>query len=223
MGPEQHDFLSLVIIAWPGLQKGVLLTLRLAALVVVVTLVLGLITAVVMVYGGRWTRAVLRIYVDFIRGVPALAIIFSIYYLLPLAGLQLGELESAAAALSVFFTAHVTEVARGALQSVPRGQEDAAKAVGLWFLQRLAYVVFPQAMRRFLPPWVNVVVEIIKGTALVSLLGIVDLMLATQQVVGRTFEAMLFYGVAVAIYVVINATLSNFSRLLERRFSYLDR
>ncbi len=69
----------------------------------------------------------------------------------------------------------------------------------------------------------NVVVEIIKGTALVSLLGIVDLMLATQQVVGRTFEAMLFYGVAVAIYVAINATLSNLSRMLERHFAYLER
>lgn len=220
---EERDFLSLVIVAWPALQKGVLLTLQLAAVVVAITLVLGVATAVVMVYAGRWTRGVLRLYVDFIRGVPALAIIFSIYYLLPFAGLQLREFDSAAVALAVFFTAHVTEVARGALESVARGQEDAAKAVGLWFMQRLAYVVFPQAMRRFLPPWMNVVVEIIKGTALVSLLGIVDLMLATQQVVGRTFEAMLFYGVAVAIYVLINATLSNLSRMLERRFAYLDR
>ncbi len=71
-----------------------------------------------MVYGGRWTRLVLRVYVDFIRGVPALAIIFSIYYLLPLIGLQLRELTAAALALSVFFTAHVTEVARGALEIV---------------------------------------------------------------------------------------------------------
>jgi polar amino acid transport system permease protein len=223
MEPVPHDALSLIVTAWPALQKGVLLTLRLAALVVAITLVVGVATAVAMVYGGRWTRGLLRLYVDFIRGVPALAIIFSIYYLLPFAGLQLREFEAAAVALSVFFTAHVTEVARGALESLPRGQDDAAKAVGLWFPQRLAYVVFPQAVRRFLPPWMNVVVEIIKGTALVSLLGIVDLMLATQQVVGRTFEAMLFYGVAVAIYVVINATLSNLSRMLERRFSYLDR
>ena len=223
MEAEGRDFLSLIIVAWPALQKGVLLTLGLAAVVVATTLVLGVATAVVMVYGGRWTGRVLRLYVDFIRGVPALAIIFSIYYLLPFGGLQLREFEAAAVALAVFFTAHVTEVARGALESIARGQDDAAKAVGLWFLQRLAYVVFPQAMRRFLPPWMNVVVEIIKGTALVSLLGIVDLMLATQQVVGRTFEAMLFYGVAVAIYVAINATLSNLSRLLERRFAYLDR
>jgi polar amino acid transport system permease protein len=223
MGPEDHGTLSLLITAWPALQRGVVLTLQLAAVVVATTLALGAGTAVAMVYGGRCARAVLRVYVDFIRGVPALAIIFSIYYLLPLIGLQLRELTAAAVALSVFFTAHVTEVARGALESVARGQEDAAKAAGLRFTQRLAYVVLPQAMRRFLPPWMNVVVEIIKGTALVSLLGIVDLMLATQQVVGRTFEAMLFYSVAVAIYVVINATLSNLSRLLERRFAYLDR
>ena len=223
MGPEDHGTLSLVITNWPALQRGLLLTLQLAAVVVAITLTVGVVTAVAMVYGGRWVRVILRIYVDFIRGVPALAIIFSIYYLLPLIGIQLRELSAAALALSVFFTAHVTEVARGALESVARGQEDAAKAVGLRFMQRLAYVVFPQAMRRFLPPWMNVVVEIIKGTALVSLLGIVDLMLATQQVVGRTFEAMLFYGVAVAIYVAINATLSNLSRLLERRFAYLER
>ena len=118
MGPEDHGTLSLVITNWPALQRGLLLTLQLAAVVVVVTLALGVTTAVAMVYGGRWTRLVLRVYVDFIRGVPALAIIFSIYYLLPLIGLQLRELTAAAVALSVFFTAHVTEVARGALESV---------------------------------------------------------------------------------------------------------
>lgn len=221
-GPSDHTMLELVILSWPSLQRGLALTLQLASIVVVVTLLAGVSTALLAVYGPRWVRWIVRLYVDLIRGVPGLVMIFAVYYLLPLTGLNLREFWAAAAALSVFFVAHVTEVARGAIQSVPKGQLDAASAIGLTFLQRLAYVVLPQAAMRFLPPWMNVVVETIKGTALVSLLGIVDLMMATQQVVARTFEAMTFYVVAVAIYVAVNATLSALSRRLERRLAFLE-
>lgn len=220
MEPSTGD---IILTAWPGLQRGLVLTLQLAAIVVTATFFVGIGTALLAVYGPRWLRWIVRLYVDFIRGVPGLAMIFSVYYLLPLSGLDLTEFAAAATALSVFFLAHVTEVARGAIQSVPKTQIDAAMSIGLTFWQRLAHVVFPQAGMRFLPPWVNVVVETIKGTALVSLLGIVDLMMATQQIVARTFEAMLFYVVAAAIYIAINATLSAVSRRLERRFAFLER
>jgi ABC-type glutathione transport system ATPase component len=75
-------------------------------------------------------------------------------------------------------------------KSISPGQTDAAKAIGLTFAQRLAYVILPQAVRRFLPPWINSVTDAVKGSALVSLVGIVDLMLASQQVIGRTYEPL---------------------------------
>ena len=85
------------------------------------------------------------------------------------------------------------EIVRGAIQSIPRGQTDAGKAIGLTFAQRLLYVIPPQALRRFLPPWINAVTDAVKGCALVSLVGIVDLMLAIQQVIGRTYEPLPIY------------------------------
>jgi polar amino acid transport system permease protein len=97
---------------------------------------------------------------------------------------------------------------------------EAGKAIGLTFPQRLVYVVFPQAMRRFLPPWINSVADAVKGTALLSLVGIVDLMLAIQQVIGRTYEPMPLYILGALIYFVINYSLSLLSRRLEARYAH---
>ena len=124
-------------------------------------------------------------------------------------------------ALGAFETAHVAEVARGALQSIHRGQTEAAKAIGLTFEQRMLYVIFPQALRRFLPPWMNTVVDTVKGSALVSLVGIVDLMLSIQQVIGRTFRPMPLYVLGALIYFIINYALSFTARRLEARFAYV--
>ena len=93
---------------------------------------------------------------------------------------------------------------------------EAAKSIGLIFPQRLRYVIFPQATRRFLPPWLNGVTDAVKGSALVSLLGVVDLMQAIKQVIGRTYEPMPLYVLGALIYFAINYSLSSLSRVLER-------
>ena len=95
------------------------------------------------------------------------------------------------------------------MQSIHHGQTEAGKSIGLTFQQRLIYVIFPQAVRRFLPPWINSVTDAVKGTALVSLVGIVDLMLAIQQVIGRTYEPMPLYILGALIYFAINYALSH--------------
>ena len=104
----------------------------------------------------------------------------------------------------MFATAQVIEITRGAIQSIHHGQTEAGKAIGLTFGQRLVYVIFPQALRRFLPPWINSVTDTVKGSALVSLVGIVDLMLAIQQVIGRIYEPMPLYILGALIYFAIN-------------------
>ena len=124
-------------------------------------------------------------------------------------------------ALAAFKTAHVIEIARGAIQSIHHGQMEAGKAIGLTFWQRMLYIIFPQAIRRFLPPWINSVTDAVKGSALVSLIGVVDLMLAVQKVIGRTFEPMPLYVTGAIIYFLINYALSSLSRALEARFAYV--
>jgi polar amino acid transport system permease protein len=205
----------------PFLWDGLLVTLQVSALVVVASLALGIAIGVGFAYGPLWLRLVLRAYSDVLRGTPLLVLIFSIYYLLPLAGLNLQPFPAAVLALSAFKAAHVGEIARGAIGSIPRGQTDAGKAIGLTFVQRLAWVVLPQAVRRFLPPWINSVTDTVKGSSLVSLVGIVDLMLAAQQVIGRTYEPMPVYVLAALMYFAINYTLSVTSRRLEARFAYI--
>jgi polar amino acid transport system permease protein len=121
----------------------------------------------------------------------------------------------------LFKTAQVVEYLRGAVGSIPKGQSEAAMAIGLTFRQRLAYVIFPQAFRRFLPPWINGVTDAVKGSALVSLLGITDLMQAINQVIGRTYEAMPLYILGALIYFAVNYALSYASRRLERRFAFI--
>jgi polar amino acid transport system permease protein len=148
-------------------------------------------------------------------------LIFSIYYMLPLTGWNVSNFWAAVTALAAFQTAHVIEVTRGAVQSIPSGQHEAGKSIGLTFAQRMLYVVFPQALRRFLPPWINTVVATVQGSALVSLVGIVDLMLSIQQVIGRTFRPMPMYVLGALIYFVINYALSLMSRTLESRFAYV--
>ncbi len=172
-------------------------------------------------FGPRWIAWPIRVYSDVIRGMPLLVLIFSVYYMLPLTGWNISSFWAAVCALAVFQTAHVIEITRGAVQSIPPGQNEAGKSIGLTFGQRMVYVIFPQALRRFLPPWINTVVDTVKGSALVSLVGIVDLMLAIQQVIGRTFKPMPIYVLGALIYFVINYALSLTSRLLEARFAYV--
>jgi polar amino acid transport system permease protein len=205
----------------PFLWEGLLMTLQVSVLVVVFSLVGGILLGVGIVYGPRWLYWPIRIYSDVFRGIPLLVLIFFIYYALPLFGINFTNFVSVVVALSTFETAHIIEVVRGALQSIPRGQNEAAKTIGLRFSQRLVYVIAPQAVRRFLPPWINAVVDTVKGSALVSLVGIVDLMLAIQQVIGRTYIPMPLYVLGALMYFVINYSLSSASRRLEARFAYI--
>ena len=205
----------------PFLWQGLLITLHISALIVFFSLLAGTILGVGIVYGPRWLYWPIRLYSDFFRGIPLLVLIFFMYYGLPAFKVNLTNFDSVVLALSAFESAHIIEVVRGAIQSIPRGQTEAAKSIGLTFGQRLLYVIAPQAVRRFLPPWMNAVVDTVKGSALVSLVGIVDLMLAIQQVIGRTYRPMPLYVLGAIMYFVINYALSLASRRLEARFAFI--
>jgi polar amino acid transport system permease protein len=213
--------IAVMINALPFLWQGLLVTLRVSAVVVASALVCGVVLGVGLSYGPRPIAWPIRLFSDFVRGVPLLVLIFAIFYMLPLTGWKVSNFWSAVTALIVFQSAHVSEVARGAFQSIHPGQMEAGKSIGLTFGQRMLYVIFPQALRRFLPPWINTVVDTVKGSTLVSLVGIVELMKAIEQVIGRTFKPMPLYVLGCIIYFVINYALSQTSRRLEARFAYV--
>jgi polar amino acid transport system permease protein len=212
--------LQAMISSLPSLGRGLWVTLEVSLIVVAVSLALGLVFGAAMTYGPLPLKLLVRLFSDVVRGIPVLVLIFFIYYGLPAAGMDINSLAAGVTALVLFSTAQVTEITRGSLQSIHYGQMEAGKAIGLTFAQRLVYVVFPQATRRFLPPWINSVADAVKGTALLSLVGIVDLMLAIQQVIGRTYEPMPLYILGALIYFAVNYSLSMLSRRLEARYAH---
>jgi len=206
----------------PYLLEGLIVTIEVTILVVIFATGIGIVFGIFLCYGPGYLRLFIRIYSDFIRGIPILVLIFFVYYGFPAIGINLDNFTAAVVALTIFKISHVVENTRGALESIHSGQMEAAKSIGLNFRQRMIYVIFPLAIRRFLPPWINSVADTAKGSALVSLIGVVDLMLAMQKVIGRTYEPMPVYIVGIIIYFIINFSLSATSRRLENKFSYTE-
>lgn len=212
--------IELILSSAPLLGRGLLVTLMVSVSVLLLGTIIGTGGGLCLLYGARPLRLAVRFYVDALRGIPQLVLIFAIFYGFPALGLQVSAMLAGILALSLFCGAHVAEVVRGAVASIPRGQTDAALGLGLNFRQRLRHVIFPQAVVRILPAWVNTAVEIIKSSSLVSLVSVVDLTMAVQQIVGRTREALLFYAVAAALYFILNFSLSMAGQRLEKRFSH---
>ncbi len=201
------------------LMRGLAVTLQLSALIIVFGTTIGLFGGIGLLYGPGWLRVILRAYVDIIRGTPLLVVIFLIFYGLPALNVEIDGFQAAVVAFSLFAGAHISEIIRGGISSVPRGQTDAAKALGLTFWPSMAWVVLPQALPVLLPPWVNTAVEMVKGSSLVVLVSVSDLMFATVKIAERTGNPMPLYLTAAAIYVVVNLSISRFGVWLERRAS----
>ncbi|MGE0116437.1 MAG: amino acid ABC transporter permease [Dongiaceae bacterium] len=214
--------MDLALYSLPFLWQGFLITLAVSGLVVLSSLVAGVLLGMSASFGPWPVRWLVRLYCDVIRGIPIVVLIFTVYYGLPLLiGFDLNNFLAAVIALTVFAAAKVTETARGAIQSIHFGQTEAGKAIGLGFWARMIYIIFPQALRRFLPPWINNVTDMVKGSAFVSLVGIVELLFAMKQVIGRVYEPMPIYVVGAMIYFAINYSLSSLSRRLEARYAYI--
>ena len=213
------SFLEQVWIARAPLASGVGVTILISFLAIIAGTVLGLGVGLSLIYAIRPVRWIVRLYTDFIRGTPVLVLVLASYYVLGTVGLQLGPFQAGVLALAVFCSSHVGEIVRGALQAIPKGQTEAAKAIGLTFTQTFAYVLAPQAIRQALPAWVNTAAEMVKASTLLSIIGIGELLLATQEVISRTFMSLPFYFLAGALYFVINYGIERFGRFVERKMS----
>jgi polar amino acid transport system permease protein len=203
------------------LLGGLLTTLEISALVIVAGTIGGVLIGLGLCYGGWLLRSVLRVYVDVIRGIPSLVLIFFSFYGTALLGLNISAFAAGVLALGAFCAAHIGELTRGAVQSIPHAQTDAAKSIGLGFWGRLAYAILPQALRRMLPAWVNIAAEMVKGSTLLSLIGVLDLLLATQQAIARTFLIIQFYTALMVVYFCINFAISRVGAAVERRMAYV--
>ena len=146
-----------------------------------------------------------------------LVLVLASYYVLSTIGINLGPFQAGVLALSVFCSSHVGELVRGALQAIPHGQTEAAKAIGLTFGQTFVSVLLPQALRQILPTWVNTAAEMVKASTLLSVIGVAELLLRTQEVISRSFLSLEFYFFAGLLYFVINFGIERFGKYVERK------
>jgi polar amino acid transport system permease protein len=206
---------------WIVLPKGLLVTLQVAMGSILIGTPLGTLIGIGLAYGKWPVRLPLRIYVDLLRGLPLLVTIFAIFYGPTAFGIAIPSIPSVTLALGFFMASHMAEITRGALRAIPAEQMEASKTIGLGFWQSLAYVIVPQAIRQAGPPWTNLCVEIVKGTSLVSLVGVADILLSARHVMERTRDPLMFYLAVAVVYFLINFGISRFGAYLERRFTYL--
>jgi len=214
---EQGTVLYEIWVSRWALLQGLGVTVLISLLAIVLGTILGVFVGLVLVY-GRWvSRFAVRMYVDFVRGTPVFVLVLASYYLLTQIGIQLTAFQAGLFALVVFCSTHVGENLRGALQSLPRGQTEAAKAIGLTFPQIFVYVLAPQALRQALPAWINTATEMVKASTLLSVISVAELLLVTKQIVARTFMTLEFYLLAGLIYFLINYAIERAAKAAERR------
>lgn len=216
---EFSAFLDQVWLARFVILRGLGLTVSISLLAIALGSVLGVLVGLALTYGNRPLRFVVRAYTDFIRGTPVLVLVLASFYILSTIGIELNAFQAGVFALAVFCSSHVGEIVRGALQAIPAGQTEAAKAIGLTFSQTFTSVLWPQALRQMLPTWVNTAAEMVKASTLLSVIGVAELLLRTQEIISRNFMSLEFYFLAGLLYFAINYAIERFGKYVERKVS----
>ena len=159
------------------------------------------------------------LYVEVLQGTPLLLQLFLVFFGLPLLGVEVSPLLTAGVALTLYAGAFLAEIWRGCVDAIPRGQWDASGALGLNFLLQMRYVILPQAMRIAVPPTVGFLTQLVKATALASIVGFNELTKAGQVVTNATFQPFVVYGLVALIYFSMCYPLTFCARVLERRLN----
>ena len=203
----------------PTLLAGAVVTLEVTAGAFLLATAIGLVSAVLQQLGWRPLRAVIAVYVDVFRAVPVLTQLFIIYFGLTEIGVRLPPLPSAIIGFGINGGAYLTEVFRAGIESVHRGQTEAAQMLGMTRFEALRVVILPQAMRVALPPLGNYAIGLLKDTALASAVAAPELMFRARTAVDKTFLATEIFVTAAALYLAMSLPLGYLTRRAEARMA----
>jgi polar amino acid transport system permease protein len=184
---------------------------------------LGLVLLLVRTGTGKWSRTAVAVYVELFQSTPLLMQLFLVYFGLPKFGIEVSAWLAAAVCLTLYSSAFLTDIWRGSVEAVPRGQWDGSSSLGLHYLAQLRLVILPQAMRIATPPTVGFLVQLVKSTALASIVGFHELTRTAQILTNATFQPFIIYGMVALIYFAICFPLTDLSRRLERRLAMKTR
>ena len=203
------------------LMRGVTVTVSLLLASGALAFVLAFIAGLSRVSQYKAVRVLTMIYVEFFRGTSLLVQLFWIFFVLPqLFGIRLDPFMAGVVTLGLNYAAYASEIVRGAILAVPEGQTEAAIALNMSKFQRMRYVILPQALRTMLPGFGNISIELLKGTSLVSLITLQDMMYIAQNLRAADYsQSLQVFGILLLMYFVLALPLIVLSRYLERRAS----
>lgn len=203
---------------WPLLYAGLVFTVPLTLISFAIGLALAFLVALVRLFGPKWAVAIVRFYVWLFRGSPLLVQLFVIFYGLPNVGIVLDPLTAAIIGFSLNVGAYNSEVIRGVIESIPKGQWEAAYSMGMTREQALRRAILPQAARVALPPLSNSFIALVKDTSLAAVLTVPEVFQAAQRIASVTYEPLILYTEAALVYLVFSSVLPSAQVRLERKF-----
>lgn len=206
-------------VLWLILRDGLPTTLSLAVIGFVLAMLLGGTVGLVRFLRVPVLRHVLRLYVDCMRGLPFLMIVFVLYYVLPFFSVRLDAYATAVLALTLHSGAYLSEIVRGSLLAIPHGQHEAAKALALSTRKRLQYVIMPQAVQLSLPPMAGQSVLHIKDTSVVSIISLTEMTRVARVQMQSNMEPLLTFAVLTAVYFIICYPVLRLAARLEKKLA----
>lgn len=208
----------------PSIAKGLEITLSVFSLTLIMALPLGMMLALLRLSSMKVMQGAAGGFIYLMRGTPLLLQILFIYYGLPFIphiGIELSAFPAAIVAFVLNYAAYFAEIFRGGIQSIPRGQYEAAQVLGFSYPRTMWYIVMPQMIKRVLPPVANETITLLKDTSLVYVLAMNDVLRMTRSIVQRDFDTSAFI-VAGIFYLLMTWLLTRFFFFLEKRFSVYD-
>ncbi len=201
----------------PALLRGAGVTLQTAFQAGLLALAISVVVGVLRDVAISAIRIVLTVYVEFFRGSSAFVQIYWVFFVLPLFGVRLPAIVAGTLVLGLNAGAYGSEIVRGALRAVPRGQREACVALNLSQWTTLTRILLPQALTRAIIPWGNLMIDLLKGTALLSAITVTELAFAGRQSASAHGSAMIIFGLVLLIYLVLAAPIAWTAKLIDQR------
>lgn len=206
----------------PLLLEGLWVTILLGLVSILAGSFSGLCLALIRVYGAPMLRAISRIYIDVFRSIPLLVLLVLVYYALPFVGIRMSSFASAATAITLVSCAYTAEIFRAGLEAIPKGQFEAADAIGLGFFNSMRDVILPQALRIVIPPLTSNCINVLKDTALASVVAMPDLLKQATQAQALSANPTPLIGAAV-LYLLLLLPLVRLVGFFETRHRHATR
>lgn len=204
---------------FPFFLKGLSMTVQVAFISLFACTFIGFILGIFRAGKNILIKRLIGVYVSFVRGTPFVVQIFIIFFILPDWGIQLEAFQAALLAMAIMGSAFICEIVAGGIDSIPRGQWEAASSSGLSLFQQLRFVIVPQSMKVILPPLVGQYVLLIKDTSVISVIGVMELTRVGWLTVVRIPEGLMVFSLVGALYFVISYPLILLSNYLEKRMA----